>query len=774
MHRGLVASVDSAGVVVGSEISTETGGRIAVARLTIVEPAGLLVEGEVPSSSVTHSFVGPVSRWRSNLRWFERVHLKAPDTGVQFEVTPTPAGVTIRIALPRGNCLSRLAFLLEAADQPRPFQGNVLVATSCGDLRLEAHAPSLSSEERRSVGIDVSASDSLLRLTLPEGIQPEQPLTVELGLEWSTLLGGSGADGIDALTIGPDGSVTVTGTTSSFDFPTTPGTYDASYAGGTGSSIGDIFVARLAPGGDKLLWSTYLGGSKSELPAGVLVSGDGAVTVAGQTFSLDFPTSPGAFRSVNELGEGFVTTLDSSGSSILSSTFLGGSKGDWITGLARGAAGAAIVVGTTSSTDFPVTATAMQPTGGAAPGDAFLASVSADGASVGYASYLGGSSGETAAAVAVDPDGVAFVAGSTSSSDFPTTQDAFDTSYEGIQGHAFVTAINLSAGNLVASTLFGGPELDSATSVGFSPGGGVILLGYTYGIPVTPNALDPTWNGFEDGFVARFDHSLETLEYATHVGGSRRDFPYSLKVETSGGVVIAGNTDSEDFPTTPGAFQETKPGPAIDRDLFVLRLGPDGALVHYATYLGGTGTDGFDSMGLDVDAVGAAVLGAFTQSDDFPTTPGSYDPAKAPGTPADSTVSKLNLLPAGVKVVGQGSGGCVGSPTLSVRGMPALGSTKFALTAWNAPSTAPGLLALGLEGLSRPVAAGGADVWLSTAALIGIAGLVTNSAGYCELPLRVPESAAFTGVEVFAQAFWKSPCLPLLSASNALSVTVQP
>jgi hypothetical protein len=181
-------------------------------------------------------------------------------------------------------------------------------------------------------------------------------------LVYSTFLGGTQWDQVNALAVDAQGACTVTGVTTSGDFPTTPGAFDLSYNGAM-----DAFVARLSPSGSSLVYSTFVGGAANDEAIALALDARGAVTIAGDTMSPDFPTTPGAFDTSYNGGSQFdgdaiVTRLSPTGASLVYSTFLGGTNADSAVVVVLDAQGAATVAGPTESTDFPTTPGAFDTT----------------------------------------------------------------------------------------------------------------------------------------------------------------------------------------------------------------------------------------------------------------------------------------------------------------------------------------------------------------------------------------------------------------------------
>jgi len=310
-------------------------------------------------------------------------------------------------------------------------------------------------------------------------------------LVFSTYLGGNGQDGANGIAIDSSGSAYVTGITVSSDFPTTPGAYDitcgtdgACNPGAFGGKYEDAFVAKFDPSGAKLLYSTYLGGSSDDAASGIAVDTSGNAYVTGDTYSSDFPTTPGAYDTTcgtdgacnpNALGQlqadSFVAKLDPTGSKLVYSTYLGGSGSDNGTAIAVDASGSAYVTGDTASTDFP-TQNALQAvlTGN---GDAFVTKLDPAGSALVYSTYLGGSSGAGASGIAVDSSGDAYVTGETASNDFPISSPVQAT-LSGL-GDSFVTKLDPTGSKLLYSTYFGG----SGYAIAIDASGNAFVTGST-------------------------------------------------------------------------------------------------------------------------------------------------------------------------------------------------------------------------------------------------------------------------------------------------------
>jgi len=402
-------------------------------------------------------------------------------------------------------------------------------------------------------------------------------------LVYSTYLGGNSYDGGYGIAVDAAGDAYVTGFTYSTNFPTTPGAFQTT-CGLDGVPCYDGFVTKLNPAGSALIYSTYLGGSPGgQSGGGIALNASGNAYVTGFTTSTNFPTTRHAFqRKLRGPDNGFVTEINAAGSALVYSTYLGGSGSDSAGAIVLDVAGDAYVTGSTSSANFPVTQGAFQTTCSSLCFDAFVTELNPTGSALVYSTYLGGSitqgGGQEGTGIAVDASGDAFVIGSTSSSDFPVTPGAFQTSYGGAFD-AFVTELNPTGSALVYSTYLGGSSTDQANGIVLDPVGDAYLSGETLStdFPTTPGAF---YNcaGCEGaiyrGFVSEMNPTGTSLVYSTYLTSSGGSGASGIAMDAAGGSYVVGETSSTDFPITPGAFQTTCAGCYSYSAAFVTKFVP--------------------------------------------------------------------------------------------------------------------------------------------------------------------------------------------------------
>ncbi len=394
---------------------------------------------------------------------------------------------------------------------------------------------------------------------------------------------------------------------------------------------------------DPLVYSTYIGGSGNDRAAGLVVDREGCAYVTGMTYSINFPTTSCTFQnsavpSVNNLANVFVLKLDQTGSNVLYSTFIGGSGNDHGAGIAIDARGNAYVTGFTGSTDFPTTAGAYQVTKTGASNlddDVFVLKLDRTGSVLEYSTYVGGSGHEQGSGIKIDADGNAYIAGFTSSSNFPTTSNSYQRTYGGGDeydgGDAFVFKLNPTGSGLTFSTYIGTDANDQAMAVALDPQRNIYITGYSRSsnFPTSLTAFQTENEGIGDIFVVKLDQTGTFMLYSTLVGGSTDDYATALFADDQGNVYVAGHTLSSNFPITTGSFQTGFGGVF---DAFIFKLDPLGSNLLYSTFIGGNAYD--KAYAVTVDANGSAYMTGSSNSMDFPTTYGTYRDKKTGTTEA--------------------------------------------------------------------------------------------------------------------------------------------
>jgi len=586
-------------------------------------------------------------------------------------------------------------------------RGDVVLSVPGGELVLQKPVvyQTVKGERHEIAGGYVLAKGRVVTFSVPDYDRSE-PLILDPVLNYSTYLGGSlgtstvppgtGIDSALGIAVDAAGNAYVAGTTFSTNFPTTAA--NADNAGPLASNPnGAVFVTEMNPAGTAEIYSTYLAGSNGELATAIALDSTDKIYVTGQAFSSDFPTTTNALKQGlnpgdTALGTSFISKIDptlSGTASLVYSSYIGGTSGDFANGIAVGAGGNAYVVGITFSspgaglTQFPVTAGAFQSTLNTVNGNAFLTRIDtaqSGAASLIYSTYLGGAGANEAAqlrfgddgfGVAVDSSSNAYIVGVTSSTDFPTTPNAFRTTVptNNSKGTAFVARIDTTksgAASLIYSTYLGGEALDEGFGIGLGPNSpNNVPLAYVTGLtqslafPTIPAGAfqknnPATAAGNSSAFVSLIDTGATgsaSLTYSTYLGGTVNSTGFGIRADAQGNAYIGGGTASPDFPLTAGAFEAKLPAGAAGVG-FLSKLNPGGngaADLVYSTFFGGSGSaSGIDQVfAVAIDASSppnAYITGETFSTTTFPIFPAGAFQTTLGGT-SDAFIAKLTLIP---------------------------------------------------------------------------------------------------------------------------------
>src|SRR3984957_14450098 len=578
----------------------------AVLRMKLIGAnTGALVSGNAEQERMSNYFIGnDPSQWRTNVANYSQVRYQDAYPGVDlvyygnqqqleydFVVAPgaDPRTITLDVAAD-----SDAHAAISSTARPRiADNGDLLVPTNGGEVRF--HKPVVyqtsNSLDRHAIGgqplaveaRNIEAKNAIDGRWILKGgnrvgfevaaYDTSKPLVIDPALSYSTYLGGTGTDGAFGVAIDSAGNCYVTGFTSSTNFPT-KNPYQKKNGGGI-----DTFITKMNPTGTALVYSTYVGGSKTEYPFAIAVDSTGAAYEVGNTGSPDFPVTPTtAFQptclSCALYPAVFITKLSPSGTSLMYSTFLGGSGDNRAFGVALDPSNNVYLIGWTTSSDFPVTANAFQTS--YVPGavsNVFVTEINpaASGAAgLVYSTYLGGSVQDVGFGIALDSNSNTYVTGYSYSLDLPVTTGAFQMTTT-TNGAAFVTKLNLAANGaagLVYSTYLGGTTGTSAgNSIRVDSNGAAYLTGYTCAsdFPVTKGVFQSKFGGDctpagGDGFVTKLDPTGSTLVYSSYLGGSGDDVCFSIGLDSVNNAYIIGRSSSPNYPVTKGAFQNKTAG----------------------------------------------------------------------------------------------------------------------------------------------------------------------------------------------------------------------
>jgi endonuclease/exonuclease/phosphatase family metal-dependent hydrolase len=567
----------------------------------------------VPVDNTEHKvnyFIGnDESKWRSNIQTSRTVIYKELYPNIDLKVYGIEKQIEYDFVVKPGGEVADINFEYKDMKKTRiDEEGNLVVETEFGEIKhVEPVCYQVIGGERVEIKAEFKTKEDNTYGFEVEDYKKNYELIIDpLVLVYSTFLGGYGEESGRSIAVDSTGSIYVSGFTNSMDFPT------KNSIQGSNKGEDDVFIAKINTSGTALVYSTYLGGSVYEgrCKTCIAVDSEGAAYVTGWTGSLDFPTKNPFQRTSAGEGDIFITKVNSAGSALIYSTYLGGSDLDASRGIAVDSEGAAYVTGYTLSIDFP-TKNPMQ-VSNAGNYDVFIAKINTSGTALVYSTYLGGSEFDGSYGMAVDSKGAAYVTGITGSVDFPLKNPIQGSNAGG--SDIFVTKINASGTALVYSTYLGGFGEDSCWGIAVDSGGVGYVTGDTGSVDFPlKNPIQGSNAGENDVFIAKINTSGKKLIYSTYLGGSDGDATNGIAVDSGGAAYVTGWTGSIDFPTK-NPIQRTKAG---DIDIFISKINSSGTALVYSTYLGSK--RGEECDGIAVDSEGAAYVTGWTGSIDFPT-----------------------------------------------------------------------------------------------------------------------------------------------------------
>jgi len=568
------------------------------------------IEGIDRLPATANFLVGPEEHWRTGVPLYRSIAYRGLYPGIDMIYGSDGGNLKSQYVVQPGADPSRIRLAYLGADRPVIDQSGALIVTVQGD-RLREEAPliyQVRSGQRELVpGRFAVAVDGTVGFAAGR-YDTSLALVIDPTMVYSTLLGGSGSNAATAVALDSSGDAYLAGFTASQNFPT------ASPEQNFNAGSNDAFIAKFNPNGNGLVYCTYLGGSADDRAYAIAVDASGDAFVAGYTNSSNFPLRSPIQSSLKGSRNAFVAKLNPAGNTLLFSTYLGGSGSDTAYGLALDSSGNAYVVGDTTSENFP--AGNFQKTNHGSQ-NAFVVKIGSTGSALIYSTYLGGSSIDHGAAIAVDSSGAAYLTGSTFSTNFPVSSSAYQAAIGGGQD-AFVVKLSADGNSLVYGTFFGG----SGGSTGYPESGQAIAVdaqgdAYVAGSTSSTNfpvlgGVQSSLDGWVDAFAAEFGPNGALL-YSTYLGGSGTDVANAIAVDASGAAYLAGYTISSDLPVTSNALQATYGG---DYDAFVALLNPGGNSLLYLSYLGGNASD--TASGIALDSSGNAYVAGWTLSPNFP------------------------------------------------------------------------------------------------------------------------------------------------------------
>ena len=616
------------------------------------------VVGEAPLPTKVNYFIGrDPKKWHTNVPTFAKVRYQDVYPGVDLVYYGNNRSMEYDFDLAPGADATRIQFAVKGADAMNLDSTGNLVLTK-GGTKLRFETPTLYQEvngiRARVPGAFVLRDDTHVGFEVGN-YDTTKPLVIDPVLVYSTFLGGSSDDFAGGIAVDSLGDAYVVGVTDSPDFP-------LASIGSYNSTQFRMFLTKLDPTGSSLLFADYFGGTSGDDEASeIALDSLGNAYVTGCATSSDFPVVGPYQSALAGSQDAFLSKFSADGSSLMYSTYLGGSALNYLGGstsqygasVSVDPAGEAVVAGVTMATDFP-TANAYQSSVATDQfGDwgeyGFLTKFAADGASLVYSTYLAGSTLETGItcfpscfpdseilAVATDSLGNAYVTGYTITTDFPVTSGALMTTYPGLYSDVGFVSKFTASGTLAYSTYLGGQNSSMLDGIAVDAVGSAYVTGWdpegdNFPI-VTTSICDPSVSACNGAIIAKLDPTGASLIYSTYLGTSNNMTGQAIQVDANGDAFIVGSDVQFDLANPIELYA------GGGSDIVVAEIDPSASTVLMATFLGGQAWEAASSLALD--SAGAVYVNGETQSFDFPVTPGAYQTTW--GGQTDAFISKID------------------------------------------------------------------------------------------------------------------------------------
>jgi len=569
-------------------------------------------------------FIGNDStKWASFVGLYGEVLVKDAFAGIDIRYYFDSGQIRYDYLIKPRADISQIKFRLTGADALAINEsGELIIQTSLGEVKHgKIYAYQQYGNVKKAINCRFEKNEDGNFGVIASNYEKNLALVID-PLIWSTYLGGISNEDVRSLTIDQNNNTYITGGTMSTVFPTSTGAYQTSFQG----HQHDAFVSKLNSSGSSLVFSTYLGGITSDFGYGIKVDSIGNSYITGRTASSNFPTSGSAYQtSIQGFENVFVTKLNSTGSSIIYSTFLGGGNRDYPNHLYIDSIGFAYIAGSTQSLNFPTTGGSYQPSYAGGIYDGFISKLNQNGSGLVYSTYLGGAVSDYGMNIKVDNSGNAYIAGYTSSSNFPTTGGSYQPTYSGGNSDVFISKLNSTGTSLIFSTFLGGNGTDVCYDIVLIDTSGFAVTGRTSSanFPTTSGSYQPTFNGNNGGFICQFNTAGSSVTYSTYIGGTTGGTScYGITTDASGNKIISGFTSSLNYPVTGCSFQTNYLGG--NGDAFVTKLSSDLSSLLYSTYIGSISLEMVFVSDVALDTGNFVYIAGNTKSGSFPTTPGAY------------------------------------------------------------------------------------------------------------------------------------------------------
>ncbi len=590
------------------------------------------------------------SKWAGNVSVFGKVVYQDIYSGVDAAVYSNGTSMKYDFIVAPGASTTNIALNFEGVTPQILPNGNMRIRTSVNELEEGApYAYQVINGVQKEVKCHyvLDAKTNNVRFEFPQGYDKAVELVIDPTLVFGTYSGGTGSTYGFSATYDVDGNLYAGGECFGPGWPTTAGAYQLAFSAGQDAGINKYNAL-----GTDLVYSTYYGGTGSDLPNNMVVNASNELVVCGSTSSANLPVTPGCYdNSLGGSSDIYVVHFNATGSALIGATYLGGSGveamnngtlsnnyGDANRGeVFTDAAGNIYIASSTSSTDFPVTATAAQSASGGSQ-DGCIAKFNPNCSSLLYSTYLGGTGIDACFALVLNSAGNVVTIGGTTSTDFPTVAGGLHTTSQGGAADGFATVISLTTG-LVNSTYLGTSAYDHAFKVQIDATDNIYVMGQTLGnYPISAGVYNLAGN---DIFIDKLSPTLSSSLLSTRLGNTQTGIkfvPTAFLLDECGNTYLCGFNPNTTLPVSPNAF-------ATSGGFWLAVLEPDFDDLLYATFIGGGGhVDGGTSR---FDPKGIVYHSVCTNQLDFPTSPTVWSPNKL-ASGYDCASFKFNFEATGV------------------------------------------------------------------------------------------------------------------------------
>lgn len=596
-----------------------------------------------------------MSKWASYVHHYNTVDYTGLYTGIDMKVYSQGTSLKYDYIVAANADPSVIRMRYSGADNLQLVNGNLVIHTSVNTITEEKpFAYQEINGEKRAVRCRFTLKNGVVGFEFLQDYNHYQPLIIDPIVVASTYSGSTAMTYGHCATYDDSGNIYTGGRCFGQGYPASVGAFQTIFGGNV-----DIAISKLDPNGSNLLWATYIGGSNDEYSHSLISNTAGELYIYGSTASSNYPTTAGCYdNTFNSSGFGYdiiVTRLNSTGTGLMGSTYVGGSGNDGNNALwnhygdtYRGeivldAAGNAYINSFTQSNDFPVTASAYDQTWNGLQ-DACIFKMDPLMTNLIFSTFLGGSNDDAGFGIRLDSNGDLVVCGGTASNDFPVTVGVYQNTYQGGQYDGWVARLVLNANILLVSSYFGTSALDEAYFIDLDPSNNIYIYGQADGVaPVTAGVFSVPGSTM---FISKFDPVFSSIIYSTVIGDGTTFSslsPSAFMVDVCENVYISGFGAQNGYPVSANALYSTS---AVGT-CYLAVLKKNAVSLLFGTFYGGWHVDGGTSR---FDPQGIVYQGVCQGGPGFPTTAWAWNNgAAAPSW--DIVVFKIDFQTQGVNAV---------------------------------------------------------------------------------------------------------------------------